>query len=85
MQKTQISIRLPKSILEKFDRIAEGIDRDRSYVMNEAFKAYLKAEGGEILEEIEGFARLDAGEGVDVDTMLDKARAIVAKSRKSLE
>lgn len=84
-EKTQISIRVPASVIEKFDRIATGTDRDRSYVMNQAFLAYLEAEGGELLEEMDGFARLDAGEGVDADEMIAKARAIVsdARSRKA--
>jgi DNA primase len=31
------------------------------------------------IEEIEGFIRLDSGEGVDFDDVIKKARAIVAR------
>lgn len=34
------------------------------------------------LEDVEGFMRLDAGEGVDFDDVISRARAIVASKRK---
>ncbi|MDV3251136.1 ribbon-helix-helix domain-containing protein [Devosia sp. BK] len=79
--KTQISIRIPTEMLQMFDRIAAGVERDRSFVMNEAFRLYMESEGKDLLEEIEGFAELDAGHGVDADEMISKARAIVARRR----
>ena len=36
------------------------------------------------LADIEGFIRLDAGEGVDFDEMIAEARAIVARARERL-
>jgi hypothetical protein len=38
-------------------RIAKALDRDRTWVMLQAFSVYLRGEGGHILEEAEGVAQ----------------------------
>ena len=76
--RTQISLRVPTSVVARFDRIAEILERDRTWVMLRAFTQYLEQEGNDLLEEAEGIAELDRGEGSDLNDVLDKAHAIIA-------
>ncbi len=45
--------------------------------MRKALEQYLANEGNDILRDAEGIAELDRGESVDLDDVLQKARAIV--------
>lgn len=64
---------LPQSVIDRLQEIADRYPH-----------AEIELEGGttdltdQDLVEIEGFIRLDAGEGVDFDEMIAEARAIVA-------
>ena len=82
--KTQISLRVPSDIVAAFDVIAKGMERDRSWVMLRALKQYLEGEGAEVMQEIEGIAALDRGEGVDFDTVMDEADRIIAEAEARL-
>jgi predicted transcriptional regulator len=77
-EKTQISLRLSSEIVDAFDKVAQLLDRDRTWVMQRALKQYLENEGAELLEEAEGLAELDRGEGIDIDDVLTKAEAIIS-------
>lgn len=85
--KMQISLRVSTSTVSRFDRIAEILDRDRTWVMLRAFAQYLDQEGHDLLEEAEGIAQLDRGEGTDLDEVLEKAEAIIAaaEARHSMQ
>ena len=51
----------PLLTVEAFDRIAKALDRDRTWVMLQAFSFYLKGEGGHILRrKAEGIAEARA-------------------------
>ncbi len=76
-EKSQVSLRLPTELVAKFDRIAEVLDRDRTWVMQKALNQYLASEGADILQDAQGLDELDRGESVDLDDVLDKARTIV--------
>ncbi len=76
-EKSQVSLRLPIPLVSEFDRIAAILERDRTWVMQKALSRYLAAEGAEILQDAQGLDELDRGESVDLDDVLDKARAIV--------
>lgn len=78
--KIQISLRVPAELVEAFDAIAKGMERDRSWVMLRALKQYLDSEGADVLRELEGIAALDRGEGVDFDEVMDEADAIIAEA-----
>ncbi|WP_235988121.1 CopG family ribbon-helix-helix protein [Roseibium aggregatum] len=80
-ERTQVSLRLPSEMVADFDKIAAGLDRDRSWVMQRAFKFYLEQEGREIIDDLDGIAALDRGEGVDFDDVLDQADDIIATAR----
>jgi predicted transcriptional regulator len=77
-EKAQVSLRVPSTTIDALDRIARALDRDRSWVMLEAFSAYLKGEGGHILKEAAGIAELDRGESVDFDEAMDGLEKIIA-------
>lgn len=80
--KTQVSIRVPAEMLADFERIASALDRDRTWVMVRAFRAYLDGEGAQLLEELGGIGELDSGHGVDLGETLEKADAMVAAALK---
>ena len=77
-EKIQVSLRLPASLVGEFDRLADILDRDRTWVMQKALVSYLVSEGAEILADATGLEELDRGESVDLDDVLEKARKIVA-------
>ena len=81
--KVQLSVSLPASTVAAFDIIARALDRDRTWVMLEAFSAYLKGEGRHILEEAEGIAELERGESVDFDeAMVKSTNSFLRQSRR---
>ncbi|MGO7176109.1 CopG family ribbon-helix-helix protein [Rhizobium ruizarguesonis] len=76
-EKSQVSLRLPTSLVSQFDRIAAILERDRTWVMQKALSQYLAIEGAEILADAQGLDELDRGDSVDLEDVLEKARAIV--------
>ncbi|MBY3417343.1 transcriptional regulator [Rhizobium laguerreae] len=76
-EKSQVSLRLPTSLVSEFDRIAAILERDRTWVMQKALNQYLATEGAEILADAQGLDELDRGDSVDLEDVLEKARAIV--------
>ncbi|TBF25067.1 CopG family ribbon-helix-helix protein [Rhizobium leguminosarum] len=76
-EKSQVSLRLPTSLVSEFDRIAAILERDRTWVMQKALSQYLAIEGAEILADARGLDELDRGDSVDLEDVLEKARAIV--------
>ena len=81
--KVQISLRAPVATIEAFDRIARALDRDRTWVMLQAFSAYQQREGGHILEEAEGVAELERGESVDFDEAMDEIDRIISDAEQA--
>lgn len=77
-EKIQVSLRLPASLVGEFDRLADILDRDRTWVMQKALVSYLVSEGAETLADATGLEELDRGESVDLDDVLEKARKLVA-------
>ena len=62
--KTQppISVRLELGQRKALDSIAKVLDRDRSYVINEAVKNYLELHAWQIAHIEEGIRQADAGD-----------------------
>ncbi|XKM38491.1 CopG family ribbon-helix-helix protein (plasmid) [Rhizobium ruizarguesonis] len=85
-EKSQVSLRLPTSLVSEFDRIAAILERDRTWVMQKALSQYLAIEGAEILADAQGLDELDRGDSVDLEDVLEKARAIVdaAENRRRM-
>jgi predicted transcriptional regulator len=62
MSKENVTFRLDSSKRVTLDAIAAGIDRDRSYVINEAINLYLEIHHWQIEEIHKGIAEADAGD-----------------------
>ena len=62
MDKTTVTFRIDSDLKDALDAIAQGMDRDRSYVLNEAVSAYLDTHRWQIDHIKEGMRQADAGE-----------------------
>ena len=73
-----ISFRLDGEKVSALDRLAEALDRDRSYLLNEAVAAYLDAQHWQI-EQIEAAIRQ-----ADADNFVDheEVRKTILKRRR---
>ena len=83
--KSLISLRLSTELVEKFDRIAEYLERDRTWVIRQALEQYMAEgeEGADLLDEAEGYAELERGESLPLQDVLDEAMTrINAAERK---
>lgn len=78
--KVQVSIRLSAEMHRPFGKVADALERDRTWVMLRAFRQYLEYEGGDVLTEAEGLAALDRGEGVGFDHVMDEVDDIIAQA-----
>jgi predicted transcriptional regulator len=62
MSKENITFRLESDKRVILDTIAAGLDRDRTYVLNEAIDLYLEVYQWQIAEIKAGIAEADAGD-----------------------
>jgi predicted transcriptional regulator len=62
MSKENITFRLDSDKRTALDEIAAGMDRDRSYILNEAITAYLEMYQWQIDEIQQGLAEAEAGD-----------------------
>lgn len=67
-----IALRVPADILAEIERIAQLSEHSRSWVIVRAMKAYLAAEGRDILAAAEGRDEIARGESADLDDLLDE-------------
>lgn len=62
MSKENVTFRLDSEKRAALDTIAAGMDRDRSYVLNEAISLYLEMHQWQLEEIQQGVAEADAGD-----------------------
>ena len=62
MRKQTITFRVDAQKRKALDAVAAGIDRDRSYVLNEAVSNYLEVHQWQTAHIKEGLRQADAGE-----------------------
>ena len=62
MPRESVTFRLDAEKRAELDAVAEALDRDRSYVLNEAVGAYLEVHRWQIAHVREGIRQADAGE-----------------------
>jgi RHH-type transcriptional regulator, rel operon repressor / antitoxin RelB len=75
MSKDNVTFRLERDKRAALDAIAAGLDRDRSYVLNEAITAYLEIHQWQIEEIQKGIAEAEAEDfasEAEVDAMFSK-------------
>ena len=61
MARALLTVRLDESRIEALDKVAAGIDRDRSYVVTQAIDAYLDTQAWQIGYIEEALREADAG------------------------
>jgi predicted transcriptional regulator len=76
-----VSLRVPQDVAEAFDRMAAILERPRSWLILRALRHYMKAEGAELLDDIEAIAELDRGKGIPSEQVLAEMDGII-KRRK---
>ena len=62
MRKETINFRTEMNKIKSLDTIASALDRDRSYVINQAIAAYLEVHRWQVDHIKEGIRQADAGE-----------------------
>jgi predicted transcriptional regulator len=67
MDKQTISFRLDSDKVDALDSLANALDRDRSYLLNEAVRAYLDLQQWQVDHIQEGIRQADAGEFISHD------------------
>lgn len=72
-----ITMRIPRDLLAEIEEIASLTERSRSWVIVRAMKAYLAAEGREIRDIAKTRCAIENGEGIDLDTVIEEAEAII--------
>ena len=76
MDKQTLSFRLDTDKAGALDALAEALDRDRSYLLNEAVTAYLDVQHWHIEQIKTGLRQADAGR------LVDHAEVRMAMARK---
>ncbi len=61
MSKSSITFRVEEKKRRALDAIAKDLDRDRSYVLNEAIETYLEARGWQVEHIRKGLRQAEAG------------------------
>ncbi|MBV9267168.1 MAG: ribbon-helix-helix protein, CopG family [Acidobacteriaceae bacterium] len=85
---TTISFRTEETKRDELDRLAEALDRDRSWIINQALDNYLDLQQWQIEEIRKGMAATDAGHTVStaqLREMLEKRNAKVRARRGSAD
>lgn len=62
MKQTSVSFRAEASKIDSLDAIAEELERDRSYILNEAVNTYLELYRWQVEHIKDGLRQADAGE-----------------------
>ena len=65
MQKQTVTFRASRKKVRELDRLAHALDRDRSYLLNEAVDQYLSVHEYHLRQIKEGLAQARAGKLVD--------------------
>lgn len=78
-----ITLRLPLDIFDDVQKIADGSDRTRSWVIVRALKYYLarEAEGGICLSVLRGREEASAGGGRDAEDVLAELDEIIRSGK----
>jgi predicted transcriptional regulator len=72
-----LTMRLPVEVLKDIETIAKTCNRTRSWVIVRALKAYLAAEGGDVLNVVKAREEHAAGLVYDIDDVLAEVDAIL--------
>jgi predicted transcriptional regulator len=79
MEKHTVSFRLDSDKVEALDALAEALDRDRTYLLNEAVAAYLDVQEWQVRHIKASIRQADAGQLIDHQ----EVRKMAAKWRRT--
>jgi predicted transcriptional regulator len=65
MEKQTLTFRVNRKKVRELDRLAEALDRDRSYLLNQAVDQYLSVHEYHLRQIKEGLAQARAGKLID--------------------
>lgn len=65
MEKHTVSFRLDSDKVSALDTLARALDRDRSYLLNEAVESYLEVQQWQVEQIREGIRQADRGKLMD--------------------
>ena len=80
--KQAVNFRLENDKIAALDRLAESLDRDRSYLLTEAVDSYLDLHQWQIEQVQEGIREADAGKLIDHDVVVKRMREKMQKRRR---
>jgi RHH-type transcriptional regulator, rel operon repressor / antitoxin RelB len=72
---TLLSVRTDEAVVDKLDQIAESLDRNRNWVINDAISKYIEMHEWQLAEMKKGRADTEAGRTITTDEL----RARMAK------
>lgn len=72
-----LTLRLPTDVLADVEKLAAICERSRSWIILRALKAYLAAEGKELMALAEADRDIDAGHGTDLDDVISEVEALL--------
>ncbi|MEQ1949236.1 MAG: CopG family transcriptional regulator [Bryobacteraceae bacterium] len=84
MKKSTMTVRIPSRTKQALDEIAEVLDRDRTYVVNEALTAYVDIHDWQCQHIRQGLRDADAGRfaaDADVRRVLDRIRRKASRAK----
>ena len=67
MEKQTLTFRANRKSVKALDRLAQALDRDRSYLLNEAVDQYLSVHEYHLRQIREGLAQARAGKLIDYE------------------
>lgn len=67
MERLNVTCRIPKDAVESLDKLGALVDRDRSYLINQAITQYVANQKWQIEEVERAIAEADAGKVVSYD------------------
>ncbi len=71
---TVVSLRAEKSTIKRLDKIAESMDRNRNWVINDAISQYLETHEWQLDHIRKGIADSDAGRTLTLEQVRDRIR-----------
>lgn len=69
-----VTIRTDEKTVEKLDQVAEQLDRNRNWVVNEALNQYLEMHDWRLGHIRQGIADTDAGRSITTGELKDRIR-----------
>lgn len=81
MPKRTSSIRIEESTFDRLDRLADALDRSRTWLVNEAIERYLDHEEWFVRSVEEGIEAAERGETVPHAEVMASLRAKTGKTR----